>query len=581
MATIYTVADQFKRELLMRERAASSALVHYYGEIWGELNERIQGLARQYYEAVGSGEPFSQAWLLEFERLQALRTQVEEQVHAFARFAERKITSEQQEAVWAALNHTEYMTGWIADQAGLNLTWSRLPVGALSQLIGTLSNGSPLRTLLWEYGDQAGQAVADGLMKGLALGQNPRVIARAIRNDLGGDLARALRISRTEVMRSYREASRESYLKNDQIIQGYIRRSARSARTCAACWAKDGEVYSLETYLEDHPNGRCFQVPYIRDAEAFYDMQDTGAAAFEKLSDEEQLNVLGPAKFEAYKAGEITLGDLVRSHSDPEWGRTITEASLQSVLGKEKAKYWIDFSQGRLEDNTTQAVLKALQPAGVPVSKALQVPGGKLQNPLTHALAMIDEAHGDGKLPQLEIKGSRSTRFFGAYRYYQGSRIPVDIQIAYSGSHKELTCVHEVGHFLDHMGDGDRRTNFTSQGGQIMDEWRDAVKNSRAIMELEKAYQDGHFSVVDPDGNPVQIPISREHARYLLSPSEIFARSYSEYVAKRTQDAILLRQVEDVLNDPSDYYPRLWDDDDFEPIAQAFDRLFEVLGWLK
>jgi hypothetical protein len=32
-ATIYTVADRFKRELLLRERAASSELVHYYGEI--------------------------------------------------------------------------------------------------------------------------------------------------------------------------------------------------------------------------------------------------------------------------------------------------------------------------------------------------------------------------------------------------------------------------------------------------------------------------------------------------------------------------------------------------------------------
>jgi hypothetical protein len=252
------------------------------------------------------------------------------------------------------------------------------------------------------------------------------------------------------------------------------------------------------------------------------------------------------------------------------------------VLGKERAKYWIDYSQGRLiENNTAEAATKILQPAGVPVSKALQVPGGKLQDPLNHALAMIDEAHGDGKLPQLQIKGSRSKRFFGAYRFYQGSRIPVDIRIAYSGSHKELTCVHEVGHFLDHMGDGDRRTNFTSQGGQIMDEWRDAVKNSRAIMELEKAYQDGYFSAVDPNGDTMQIPISQGHARYLLSPTEIFARSYSEYIAKRTQDDILLRQVDDVLNDPFDYYPTLWDDDDFEPIAKAFDHLFEVLGWLK
>jgi hypothetical protein len=29
------------------------------------------------------------------------------------------------------------------------------------------------------------------------------------------------------------------------------------------------------------------------------------------------------------------------------------------------------------------------------------------------------------------------------------------------------------------------------------------------------------------------------------------------------------------------YYPTQWDDDDFEPIAAAFDDLFKELGWQK
>lgn len=339
-ATIYTVADRFKRELLFRERAASSELVHYYGEVWGVLNDRIQALARQYYEAMTIGEIPPQVWLMEFERLQALRTQVEEQIHAFARFAERQIIYEQQQAVGAALSHTEYMANWLADQAGKNLTWSRLPISSLNQLIGTLANGSPLRSLLDQLGLSAGQAVADGLLIGLGLGQNPRSIARSIRDALGGDLARALRISRTEVLRAYREASRQSYQANSHIFSGYIRRSARSARTCAACWAKDGEIYPLGTPLDDHPNGRCFMVPYDSEMSEFYDLDNTGARAFERLPDSEKLTVLGAAKFAAYQDGRITLQDLVVHHHDTEWGDTVTEAGLSRVLGEDAKQYY-------------------------------------------------------------------------------------------------------------------------------------------------------------------------------------------------------------------------------------------------
>lgn len=337
-ATIYTVANRFKRDLLLRERAAASELVHYYGEIWSALNDRIQTLARQYYQAAGDGEDISQHWLLEFEQLQDLRTQVEEQINAFARFAESKIISEQQEAVWSALSHTEYLMGWVADKAGKDLIWSRLPVQALSNLVGTLSDGSPLQSLLGEYGSHAAQTVADGLVVGLAMGQSPRVIARAIRAVLGNDLNRALRISRTEVMRSYREASRASYLANPQVVSGYIRRSARSARTCAACWAKDGQIYSLNTPLDDHPNGRCFMVGFDPEMAEYYHLEDTGLLAFERLSNTEKLEILGPAKFAAYQDGAIGLNDLVATSNDPLWGSTVHEASLINVLGADEAK---------------------------------------------------------------------------------------------------------------------------------------------------------------------------------------------------------------------------------------------------
>jgi hypothetical protein len=163
------------------------------------------------------------------------------------------------------------------------------------------------------------------------------------------DLTRALRISRTEIIRAKRESSRLSYKENPKLIGGYIRKSSRTSTTCAACWALDGTIYSLDTPLDDHPNGLCYEVPYIPELDKFYDRSDTGAAAFERLSPEEQREILGPAKYEGYKKGLFGLNDLVtHTHSD-KWGDITTEASLKSLVGEDEAKKLLYQALGREE----------------------------------------------------------------------------------------------------------------------------------------------------------------------------------------------------------------------------------------
>lgn len=180
--------------------------------------------------------------------------------------------------------------------------------------------------------------MGDAIITGLAMGVGPREIARNIRLDLAGNLNRALRIARTEIVRASREASREIYKANEDVVGGYMRRSARSERTCAACWAMDGEVYSLDTPLDDHPNGLCYMVPYLPDAADMYNLDDTGVNAFEKLSEEQKRAILGPVKYEGYKQGLFGLKDLVGHTNSEEWGGMLVEKSLKSLLGEEKAK---------------------------------------------------------------------------------------------------------------------------------------------------------------------------------------------------------------------------------------------------
>ncbi len=64
----------------------------------------------------------------------------------------------------------------------------------------------------------------------------------------------------------------------------------------------------------------------------------TGKEAFERLSHTEQLSILGPAKFAAYKDGAFQLSDLVGEKANSRWGSMRYEKSLKEVLGEEKAK---------------------------------------------------------------------------------------------------------------------------------------------------------------------------------------------------------------------------------------------------
>jgi len=64
----------------------------------------------------------------------------------------------------------------------------------------------------------------------------------------------------------------------------------------------------------------------------------TGAEAFATLSNTEQLRILGPAKYAAWKEGKFGLGDLVGRKYDVQWGWTRYEKSLKELVGVEEAK---------------------------------------------------------------------------------------------------------------------------------------------------------------------------------------------------------------------------------------------------
>ena len=349
---VYHALAKFRRALLQRERAVSSEMVRVYGATWKRILADLNLLQADYvaWKLAHPEEPWP--WIYDYQRLLAFRGQVAQELTRYTQYVYDQIRQEQQDAIAAAQTHAEALTRRALGPApaGIVITWNRMPTRAVEQIIGLTQQGSPLWALLSGLSSDGAQAAADALIQGLLLGFSPRDTAREIRRALGGALWRSLRIARTETLRAYREATRLSYRENGDILKGWIWHSAADERTCGSCWAMHGTKHTLDETLDDHPNGRCAQVPWTKTWQEIGEMYgidlsevpetsvvvESGATLFDRLSREQQISVLGPAKWAAWRDGLITFDDnpmtgIVGRKYDPVWGSMRAERSLKRL----------------------------------------------------------------------------------------------------------------------------------------------------------------------------------------------------------------------------------------------------------
>lgn len=152
------------------------------------------------------------------------------------------------------------------------------------------------------------------------------------------------------------------------------------------------------------------------------------------------------------------------------------------------------------------------------------------------------------------------------------------IKVSKYSSWPASSMVHEYGHYLDHhlFGDGKNRwTSFGSSGRRAADGYLEPTKEMSPLMN--KLYSSGagkrlianlkhQMEHGDTDG----IAISR----YFLSPQEMVARGYAQWIGRRSSP-LIHGQIHEMRKLYAEYgYHAQWEDKDFAPIAREFDRLF-------
>jgi hypothetical protein len=214
------------------------------------------------------------------------------------------------------------------------------------------------------------------------------------------------------------------------------------------------------------------------------------------------------------------------------------------------------------------------------ISAVLTAESGDLLNVVAPVLRSIDAIHRVPELPSTPVVREGSEIKPGAYEYIRSSGRPVQIGIQPKSMTPRLTFAHEVWHFMEHQGIGIGGSYETETDPQLKSVLK-TVRSSITAKYLRTLQRRRSWPVYFPDGSSGNKAIDRRYVEYLLEPRELLARSYAQYVACKSGDAIMANELNRIRRRPAAgiYYPEQWEDGEFDPIQAAFDGVILELGW--
>jgi hypothetical protein len=175
----------------------------------------------------------------------------------------------------------------------------------------------------------AAQGMTTQLLRGIAIGQNPQLTARAMMQEgLTDGLQHVLLVSRDQSLRAWRTASLQQY-QASRIVTGYARLCAKNQRSCLACLALDGTVYPTNVMMPLHAQDRCTILPRIagRDLPATLN----GETWFRQQPADVQATMLGPGRHDLWERNAFQFQDLATISDAGVWGRSAQVTSLAAL----------------------------------------------------------------------------------------------------------------------------------------------------------------------------------------------------------------------------------------------------------
>lgn len=216
--------------------------------------------------------------------------------------------------------------------------WDRVDARQLNAIVQRTTE--QITSQLWPVSSETDAIIRRELIRGVAAGSNPRQTAQRMlkraEGGFNGGLARALTIARTETLDAHRAAAAVGQRANADVLAGWIWLTSLAGKVCSACLGMAGTVHPL---TESGPNGhqrcRCSRMPKTKswkelgiDLPEQPDQVPNAENWFNKQPVKRQKEILGPARYKAWKAGKYPMSQWAVKKQNPGWRPSYVRSSV-------------------------------------------------------------------------------------------------------------------------------------------------------------------------------------------------------------------------------------------------------------
>jgi hypothetical protein len=371
----------------------------------------------------------------------------------------------------------------------------------------------------------------------------------------------ALRVSRTETNIAYRSADHTRWQKLPFVI-GFEIKTSNSHPKFDICDELAGEYPKDFLFTGWHPQCLCYKVPKLASNKDFEKMED------------------------AILAGEDPSAVSTQQITEPPKGfKDFLEANKERMSRWKNKPYWMRDNPAHVSSVTPthNPAIKNIvgsAPAADIISTQFSKISASIKKQVGHALSSIDKVHGDGKLDDIPIKKSRSKQKNAYFARFNNGRA-AEIGLTSIAKNPAFSIVHEMGHYLDLYSIGQKGDFGSMQINSPMGKVIKAALASNTIQNIKKIISDGSVDIGE-NSYPVSWSL-HNHLNYLIDPKEIWARAYSQFIAKRSNSVEMQQGIKDLLESEKTRqipYSHQWQDDDFGEIEKEIEKMFVELGWM-
>jgi hypothetical protein len=371
----------------------------------------------------------------------------------------------------------------------------------------------------------------------------------------------AIRISRTETNIAYRSADFERW-KTLPFVLGIEVKLSKNHPRFDICDHLVGVYPKDFKFTGWHPNCICFQVPKMMNDEEFSKLED-------QILEGKNPSATGSA---------VT--------NTPPAFRKYLQDNGKRIAGWSNQPYWIRDNQkyvrrAALKDDPHIKPDKNLPfvPAGKQLAPQLTNIDAAIMSHVKESLKAIDSVHGDGDLLNIPFEKASRKRYLAAFHSTIDGR-PVKIDLAQKEAlTAAFNITHEIGHYLDLYVIGQKGIFGSIQAGSAVAPLLKAAQKTNTVKTLQKMLDDGFYF-----SGETKIPVSpglRVHIQYLLRPKEIWARAYSQFIAKRGVSTKMKKALQHWLDyENGTNIPAHWKDADFTAMEKEIEKMMFDLKWI-